>query len=223
MTRLNGYYLPARSTYRGMLKFIPYLSAISANNLGEAEDMGNGLYEIRNNGGIPGGSAALFGVKTYPDGNSGIETPSMDMIHDRIYLVKLCLLTVYVLSAVAAVYLMRIRHKLKMHGKQTAFYGSSVMTAGQIARLVSVLALLGTYAVYANCQGGIPVTAGAVIGIVQIICTAVCGISAVTSCISFLSHKNEKVLTVRYILNTVGCILPILAILYFEMYRFWGC
>ena len=206
-----------------MLKFIPYLSAISANNLGQVENIGNGLYEIRNNGGIPGSSAVLFGVKTYPDGNSGIETPSMDMIYDEFYLVKLCLLTVYVLLAVTAVYLMRIKHKLKKHGKQTAFYGSSVMTAGHIARLVSVLALLGAYAVYANCQGGIPIIAGTVLGIVQMLCIAICGISAVTSCIAASTHKKGKMLTVRYILNAICCVLPILAILYFEMYRFWGC
>lgn len=219
----SGYYLPARSTYHGMLKFVLYLSAVSANNLGEAENIGSGVYQIRDKGEITGESAMLLGVKTYPDGNFGIETPSKDLIHDGFYLVKLCLFTVYVLMAVAAGYLLRIRHKLKKHGKWTAFHGSSVMTAGQIARLVSVLALLGTYAVYTNCQGGIPVLAGTVLGIAQMLCIAICGISAATSCISILSHKKEKVLTIRYILNTIGCVLPILAILYFEMYRFWGC
>ncbi len=219
----GGYYLPARSTYRGMLKFIPYISAISANNLGDVENMGNGVYRIRNKGVISDEAAVIFGVKTYPDGNTGIETPSMDMIYDGSYIVKLCLLTVYVLLAVAAAYIMRIGSKLKKHGKQTAFYGSSVMTAGYIARLVSVIAMLGTYAVYANCQGGIPAAAGTVIGAVQIICMGVCGISAATSCIAALTHKKEKALTVRYILNTVGCALPVIAILYFEMYSFRGC
>ena len=220
---LSGYYLPARSTYRGMLKFIPYLSAISANDLGEAENIGGGVYQIRSQDTLADESAMLFGVKTYPDGNSGIETPSNDLIHDGFYLVKLCLFTVYVLLAVAAVYLLRIRHKLKKHGKWTAYNGSAIMTAGQIARLISVLALLGSYMVYANFQGGIPITAGTVLGIVQMFCIAICGISAVTSCISILSHKRVKVLTVRYILNTIGCVLPVIAILYFEMYRFWGC
>ncbi len=215
---LSGYYLPARSTYRGMLKFIPYLTAVSTGNLGDIRNIGNSVYQI-----VDQESAMLLGIKTYPDGNTGIQQPSVDLLHDGFYLVKLCLFTVYVLLAVAAVYLLRIRHKLKKHGKWTAYNGSAVMTVGQIARLVSVLALLGTYVVYASFQGGIPVIAGAVIGIIQMLCIAICGLSAVTSCISVLSHKQEKALTVRYIMNMIGCVLPVIAILYFEMYRFWGC
>ncbi|MDE6594832.1 MAG: beta-lactamase family protein [Oscillospiraceae bacterium] len=214
--KLHGYYLPARSTYRGMLKFIPYLTAVSAGTIGDIQNIGNSVYQISDRE-----SAVLLGAKTCPDGNMGLQQPSMDLLHDSFYLVKLCLFTVYVLLAVTALYILRIRRKLKKHGKRTAFHGSSVMAAGYIARLVSVLALLGTYVVYAKYQGGIPVAAGAVLGTVQMFCTAVCGISAAASCISILSHKGEKALTIRYILNTVGCVLPIIAILYFEMYRFW--
>lgn len=216
--KLNGYYLPARSNYRGMLKFIPYISAISGKNMGEVEKIENGLYQVRFDE-----SAVLIGEKTYPDGNTGICQPSSDLVHESFYVVKLCLLAVYVLLAVAAVYHLRIRHKLKKYGKLTAFHSSAIITAGQMARLVSVLALLGMYVIYINCQSGIPVIAGVVLGIVQMLCIAICGISAVTSCISVLSQKKEKVLTIRYIMNTIGCVLPILAILYFEMYRFWGC
>lgn len=215
---LTGYYMSARSTYRGMLRFIPYLSAVPASVVGDAEKIGNGVYQIGDSE-----SAVIFGEKTYPNGKTALQQPSADMLHDSFYLVKLCLLTAHVLLAAAAVYLLRIGRKLKKHGKQTAFRGSAIMTAGQIARLVSVLALLVTVVVYASYQGGIPVAAGAVIGIVQMLCVAVCGVSAVTSLVSVLSHKNEKALAVRYIMNTVGCVLPIIAVLYFEMYRFWGC
>lgn len=217
-TNLNGYYLSARSTYRGMLKFIPYLTAISMNSVGDIQNIGDGVYQVSDEE-----SAMLLGAKTYPDGSTALRQPSVDLMHDSFYLLKLCLFTVYVLLAVSAVYLLIIRHKLKKHGKWTAYQGSAVMTAGQIARLISVLALLGTYAVYVQFEGGIPYAVGAVLSIVQILCIAVCGISALTSGVSILSHKKEKALTVRYILNTVGCVLPILAVLYFEMYRFWDC
>lgn len=216
--KLSGYFMPARSTYRGMLKFMPYLTAVPISRVGDVQDIGNSVYRISDSE-----SAVLLGAKTYPNGKTGLQQPSVDMLHDGFYLIKLCLFTGYVLLAVAAVYLLRIRHKLKKHGKQMAFQGAAIMTAGQVARLVSVLALLGTVVVYANCQGGIPVAAGAVFGIIQMLCIAVCGISAVTSCISVLSHKKEKALTIRYILNTIGCVLPVIAILYFELYRFWGC
>ena len=217
-TKLTGYYLPARSTYRGMLKFIPYLEAIPASGIGDVQNLGNNLYQISD-----GKSAALFGIKTYPDGNTGIRQPSMDLLYDRFYIAELCLFTVYVLSAVAAVFLLIIRRKLKKHGKWSAYNGSAVMTAGRIARPVSVLALLGTYLVYAGFQGGLPFVAGAVIGIIQTLCIAICGASAVTSFVSVLSRKKGKALTVFYILNTIGCVLPVITILYFEMYWFWGC
>lgn len=217
-TKLDGHFLNARSTHRGMLKFLPYLSAVSGSGLGEVENIENGVYQLGNQE-----SAMIFGTRNYSDGNFGIETPSADLIHEEFYLAKLCLFTVYILLAVAAVYLLRIRHKLKKHGKLTAHKGSAIMTAGQIARIISVLAWLLTYVVYTKYHGGIPFAAGTVIGIVQMIAVAICGISAITSCFSILSNKKEKVLTIRYILNTVGCVLPILAIVYFEMYRFWGC
>lgn len=215
---LSGYYLPARSTYRGMLKFIPYLSAIPASRLDGSKNIGNNVCQVSDQD-----SAMIFGVRTYPDGNTGIQQPSVDFLHDSFYIVKLCLITVYILLAVTAVYMLRIRRKLKKHGKWTAHNGSAIMTAGQIARIISVLALLVSYVSYTEYHGGIPLIAGAVIGIVQMLCIAICGISAVTSCISVLSSKKERTLTVRYILNTIGCVLPVIAILYFEMYRFWGC
>ena len=221
--KFNGYYLMARSTYRGMLKFIPYLTAISINNIGEAEKIDNHLYQFRMESELFDEAAVLLGEKTYPDGNTALQQPSMDLIYDNFYVVKLILFTVYILSAVAAVYLLLIQLKLKKYGKFTAYQGFAVITAGQITRIISLLALLGTYVALAQNAGGIPYTAGAVLGVVQMLCIAVCGISAVTSCIAIPANKNQKMLTVRYILNTIGCIPPILAVLYFEMYRFWGC
>ncbi len=223
--KLSGYYLPARSTYRGMLKFIPYLTAISVDNLGDAEKLGNSVYQFSQKSEIfPGSeSAFLIAGKTFPDGNTGIQQASMDLIHDRFYLVKLCLFTLYMLSAVASIFLLLIRQKLKKHHRFTPYSGSAVVTAGQIARLVSVAALLGTYVTLAQNAGGIPYTAGAVLGVLQMLCAVICCVSAISSCISVFSHGTEKRMTVRYLLNTIGCILPFLAILYFEMYQFWDC
>lgn len=215
--KLNGYYLSARSTHCGMLKFIPYLTAIPISRIGDIENIGNGVYQVNS-----GESAILLGEKIYPNGSTGIEQPSSDLLHDSFYIVKLCLFTVYILLAIASVYFLRIRHKLKKYGKWTVYNGSTVITVGQIARLISVGTLFGTYIIYTDYQGGIPIIAGTVIGIVQMLCILICGISAVTSCVCVFSNKKEKILTVRYILNIVSSILPIIAILYFEMYQFWN-
>ncbi|MGN1137388.1 MAG: serine hydrolase domain-containing protein [Oscillospiraceae bacterium] len=210
---LNGYYLPARSTYRGMLKFIPYLIAIPAGNFGNVEDIGKGIYLAKN-----GEYATLLGSKTYPDGSTAICQPSVDLIYDGFYLVKLCLLTIYVLLAVAAIFTLLIRHKLKKHGKWTAYFGARVMTAGEMAKICSVLAFLGTYIVYASCEGGIPYIAGVIIGVLQIICIAVCAAAAIVSIAALIKEKNH---TLRFIAGALCNILVIAAIVYFEMYRFW--
>ena len=214
---LNGYYMTARSTYRGMLKFIPYISAMSASSFGKAEDLGNGVYLMEFSG-----QKILAGNKTYPDGSSALQLPSMDMIHDSFYLAKLFLFALYLLTAAAAVFLMLIALKLKKHNRRELYKNVAVMTAGQIARIVSVAALISTFVVYQTNQAGIPTAAGAVIGIVQMLCAAVCAISAAGSVYFMALNKTQKALNVRYILNMVGCVIPIIAIVYFEMYRFWG-
>lgn len=213
----SGYYLVSRSTYRGMLKIMPYTMAIPSSALKSAEKIGDGVYRIGDSE-----SAALFGEKTYPNGKTALQQPSVDLFRDGFYIAKLILLTVYLLLAISAVYLLRIARKLKKHNKPLAAKGAAVMTAGQIARLVSVAALLAMVAVYVSFGGGIPTAAGVVIGVAQMLCAAACGASAVTSLVSVFTSKNEKTATVRYILNTAACAVFVLAILYFEMYRFWG-
>lgn len=210
---LNGYYLTSRSTYRGMLKFMPYLNAIPASRLGEAEDIGNDVYQV-----TYGKQSFLLGVKTYPDGRTALCQPSVELIQDSFYLVKLCLLMVYVLLAVAAIFILLIGHKKKKHGKWTAYRGAGVIAAGETAKICSVLAFLGTYVVYAVCEGGIPYIAGVIIGVFQMLCIAVCAAAAIVSIAALL---KEKAHTLRYITSALCNILAIAAIVYYEMYRFW--
>ena len=215
---LNGYYLSARSTHSGMLKFVSYLSAMSASSFAESEYIGKGVYQLRQSEGDTE-TAVLFGEKVEPNNKLiALQLPSMDLIPCQFYILKICLFTVYILLAVVSVYLLLIRYKLKKHNKWTAYKGSAIITSGHIAKVVSVLALLVTYVLYINNNGGVSVTAGAVFGIMQMLCIVICGVSAVTSCVSVMAHKKEKLLN---IMNTIGCILSVLAIMYFEMYKFW--
>lgn len=217
-TKLNGYYLQSRSTYCGMMKFIPYVSAISGKILGEAENIGNGVYQCRPE--AQPESAVVIGIKTTSNGSIAFEQPSIEAVRDNFYLVKLCLLTVYVLLAIIAVYMLRIRHKLKKHGRWLAYSGQTAVTAGQTARIVSVILLLVTYVIYAQNMGGISYTACAVIGVMQMLCIVICGVSAIFSVAVILS-KKENVKLFTNILNAVGSVLMITAVVYFEMYRFW--
>ncbi len=220
-TELNGYYLASRSTHRGLLKFLPYLSAVPGRLVGEPEDIGRNLYQIRSQGVLYKDleNAVLIGVKNNPDGSLVFEQPSFEAVHDSWYLVKLCLFTAYVLLAVAAVYLLRIRHKLKKHGRYSHYKGETAVLSGQLSWLISVILLLTTYVIYAQNMGGLPYAACAVIGVSQMICAAVCSISAVASVISLIKEKSHPL---RYILCTAGNTVMIVSVVYFEMYRFWG-
>lgn len=210
----GGYYLSARSTYRGMLKLMPYLSAFPASSLRGARSIGNGVYQLSDEE-----SAAVFGEKTYRGGKTALQQPSVDLLHDGFLLAKLILLALYILLAISAIYMLRISLKLKKHGKQIATKGAAVMTAGQIARLVSLISLFVMIVIYAGCGGGLPTTAAAIIGVVQMLCAAACGASAAASLVSVILLKQQKA---RCILNTFACAVFVFAIVYFEMYRFRG-
>ena len=214
-TRLTGYYTMSRSTYRGLFRFMPYLTALSLDE--PAYDIGNGVYLIGDENGMQ-----MLSDKTYPDGTKAFGYGSMDLIKDDGYIMELLLLTLYVVLAVAALYFIRIKRKLKKHGRKEAYFGSAAMTAGNIALVVSAVTWLGSYVVYYAGNGGLPFAAGAVIGVLQMICAAICLFSAVRG-IAALASGKEKTRLYRYILNAAANVIAVSAVAYFEMYMFWNC
>ena len=210
---LNGYYLNARSLHRGMARMMPFLTAVNPQNM-EQQQLENGVYQVTN-----GGAAALIGSRRGSDGNAVLQMPAADLIAVRGYLPKLCLLTVYVLLGIAGVYLLRIRHQLKKHGKLTAGSGAAVMTAGHVGWIGSVLLAVLMAVFYGSARGGIPYPAAAGIGAGQMFCAAVCTAAAVTSLAALLRTNAHRV---RYAANAVCNVLVIAAILFYQLYRFWG-
>ena len=73
--------------------------------------------------------------------------------------------------------------------------------------------------IYEEYTGGIPAPAMQSIGIGQLVCTGVCAAAAVVPFCRKLHGRGEVVDT---LLNAAGCVLPVIAIVYFEMYRFWN-
>ena len=96
------------------------------------------------------------------------------------------------------------------------------MITGQMARLVSVIALVSSCVVFSNHQGGMPMTVGAVIGIVQMLCVVLCIAAALISVIIMLTKKPKRTAAARYLLDAAGNVLTVSAIVFFEMYCFWG-
>lgn len=224
--QIDGVYTSARSVFTGMMKYIPNITAIPSSAMGEAESIGKGLYRIRHKslllpldilGNVPAESELIFGTRTLPDGSIVIEQPACDLIRVDGYIPKLCLITAYLLLAVMSVYMLLIRMKYKKHGRLTPYKGQNVLAAGQLAQIVSVITFLSVYAVFSRSMGGLPFTAGAVIGIIQIICMAVCAAAAVYSAVVLIKQKGRSL---RFAAGFICNALMITAVVYFEMYKF---
>lgn len=213
-TTLSGNYLMSRSLYRGMGRFLPYITAASLNE--KAYDIGNSVLMLGDENG-----AMLVGAKTRSDGTQSLELGSMEYIRDDAYLAELLLLTLYMIFAIAALYFIRIRHKMKKAGRYTPHSGSAVMAAGNWAVIVSFVTWLGSYVVYGASSGSLAYAAGAVVGVVQMLCMAVCAVSAVVSVVS-LAAGRQKTRPHIYILSALLNITAIVTVLYYQMYVFWG-
>lgn len=211
---LHGYYLSARSLHTGMGRILPYLSALDADTLDGLQAIGGGVYQIAQDD-----AAMVFAEKSLADGTAALQLPSNDMVQERGYFAKLLLLLIYVLTAVAGYYLLRIRGKLKKHGKYVPVSGAAAMTAGHVAWLVSVLTMLAVFVVLKMYDGGVPYAAGVCMGVIQMVCAGVCAAAAVIACAAWLKTKQHAL---RYSAFAVCNAVLIVTVLYFELYKFWG-
>lgn len=214
----NGYYLPSRSIHRGMMKLFAALTPIRLNNLEDADSLGNGVVQIRTPSMLNPESEAAFLL-----GRKDAETitqPSVEAKYDPFYLCKLMLLAAFILTAIAAGYMLRIRHLLRRTGRLRAVQGGIAVTAGQTACLVSALTCLCMSGLFAASAGLSPAVR-TVIGIVQMLCAAVCAVSAGWLLVNAF-RKMPKAPRHRYFLAAAGNLITLTCILFFEMYRFWG-
>ena len=245
--RLSGYYLPSSLPQRGMLKIVGFLSAAKAERFEPLSRIGSGAYQRTYDTEAMYGllqenreskrrlidsthfnaeeeSAMLIGVKTLSDGSteavisSPMSSAPEHAVRDRFYTAELCILTAYVLLAVASVYLMFMRRKLKKHGRLKKYSGSALLSAGQTAWLVSVLLMFATYVIFVN-SGTMAFAVSAVIGISQMLCTAVCITAAAAAVIGLVREKSGKW---RYAANMICNITAIVAVVCFETYNFWN-
>ena len=223
---ISGYYMNSRSVFRGLLGYIALAQGSVMRE--EATSLGNGLFRTVTE--IPDPEDAdetvrvgeLICLKTCSDGNEHIQLGSVELIRDKAYFGKLFLLTLYLVLGIAAFYLLLIRLKMKRAGKTAELKNTGFMTLGQFGRLLSVAALFVSFYIYCLNSGGLSAGECRIIGIVQMVCIAVCGAAAVISAVMLLKHRAEKRYSVRCALSAAGNALAVFAIVFFEMYRFWG-
>lgn len=216
--KIGGGCLVSRSIYRGMFKFHSYISAYIPPK--ELDSVGDGVYMYKGEG-LLGDSVMLLGSKRSADGSVSYQQPSIELKTDKLFVLKLCLLTAYVISAIAGYYMLRITIKKKRSGRQTAYAGAAAMTAGQAARSVSAVMLIAAYVILVGNGGGIGYTASAVIGVTQAVCGVMCAGTAVWALIAMRS-KKERFKAWRYIAHAAINAVSAAAIVYYEMYVFTG-
>lgn len=212
----RGNYLASRDIHAGILKFKSYIGAQNMGNVQKLERIGTNVYQSND----PAG-AGVIGSMDYSDGRFGIQLGSMDYIQEKFYTPKLCLFAAYVMAAIAAAYLLRIKHKIKKAGKWQRSTGDGFRTAAQFAKIVSVLLITFAAAIY-TIYYGLPKSLGAVIGIVQMVCIVLCAAAALFS-VQGLMKSPEMRNKLRFACNIAGNAIAAGAIIFFEMYQFWGC
>lgn len=212
----SGYYLPARSCLKGLLKFQPYLDAQHIGDTQEYEQIGAGVYQITGEG-----TAQILGSEHYSDGRLAMNLGSADYIRTPGYLPMIFLFAAYVTAALVSVYLLRINHRLKKAGQQQSSVGGGIRMSAQIAKICSMLMLLLTAAVYAKFYS-LPTALGIAAGVLQMVCIALCAAAAAVSARELLTQKAVWH-RLRNLCGIAGNAATVCAVILFEMYRFWGC
>lgn len=215
---LDGYYLNSRTYASGLLKFHSYLTAVPANKIEVISRIDGDLYYLG------GDTAMLIGGKTYSDGSRGLSLGTSELIPEKLYTLKLCALTAFFMTAAASVFIILIKIKMKRANKLRHYTGIGVITAGQAAKIISVTAVVVLISFAAREETyGLPKAVGVSVGIVQIVCMALCALAALVSVYALLAKKPGKRDKFRYIFNIAGNALTVFVIAYFEMYKFRGC
>lgn len=214
---LDGCYLISRSQRAGLLKFTSYLSPINADLYPDLVRLGDGFYTLEGTGMMLSASKRSSGTESYISG-------AMEIDKDSAYPAEITLLALYFIAAIGAVFVLLFKVKAARNGRYHASAVGTVLTVGQIIKLLSVaaavvlIAYVGREATY-----GLPKAVGVTAGIVNIICVVICALAAIAAVIGIASKRSGKWLKAGYSAVIASNVIMIFAIVYFEMFQFWAC
>lgn len=216
---LSGYYNSTRTQMSGLNEYLSLLSTTSGKQFGELHPLSDDLaYHVDSETGI----VDLIGTPTAENGKKCIAVGAGQYIPAKNYIPRLCLFTIYILLAIASIFTLIVDVKLKRSGKLAPYSGSAVLTAGKLAKILSLLTLLGvTSAGYIPGYMGIPSKSiGMTAGCLQMVCMGIFAVAAVLSAVLLIKNKSSKL---RYITGIAGNAMMLIAVASFHMYQFWGC
>lgn len=216
---LDGYYEMSRANNAGLIKFYSFLNTVPGDALTNIYRIDGKLYQIDKFG-----TALPLVEMTYRDGGTGIVVGSATIIREKLYIPKLCVLTAYFMTAAGAFFILLVKLKMKKAGKLRGYTGIGIITAGQAAKVVSVIFLMVSASFFfVEDNYGLTKAAGVTAGIAQIICIALYAAAAVVSVYALAAKKPNRLGKLRYGLNIVCNAAAVFAAVCFEMYKFWGC
>lgn len=214
---ISGYYLLSRSHRSGLMKFTSYLNPINTNRFSGLTQLGDGFYELK-------GTGILLGEKKRSDGKESFATGAMEIEKAHAYPAEISLIAMYFAITIGSIFILLYKVKMARCGRGKVTVSGSLITAAQVIKIMSVLAAIALIAFAGReVTYGVPKVIGISAGTINITCIITCMLAGIVSLISLLSKNSNKLKKVSYGINIAANALIIIAIIYFEMYKFWGC
>jgi len=216
--KFDDFYLQSRSARSGIMKLTSYLSPINANMYPDIVRLGDGFYTIDGTDILLSDSRRADGTEAFVLGSG-----SMEIDRDNAYPAEISLLAAYFIIAIGALFVLMYKVKAIRRDRYSMTGTSAVLTAGQLIKLFSAAGAVMMTAFSAREESyGLPKGIGVGIGVINIICIVLCAASAAAAVICIASKRPGKWSKAAYGVTVAANAVMILAMLYFEMFRFWG-
>ena len=209
----KGSFLWSRQNHAGLLRYMPYMNAVDSTDVEHLARISDNVILAED---------MIAEEKTLSDGRACYHLSSMDLVEERHYALKMGLFAAFIVLAVASVFLLRIKRIRKQHHRPETYTGVSIISAAQIAKIVSFLIVL-ILPTFARKLNGLPKPLMVTAGIIQMICLALCILAALTSAVTMFAGKQKRTHSYQYWLNIAGNALTAAAMVCFSMYQFWAC
>ncbi|MCR5600777.1 MAG: beta-lactamase family protein [Ruminococcus sp.] len=221
MTPYSGYYSNTRTHAAGMGKFILYMDAFSIDNINAAKVADDVFLEYHSEDYY---DDSIYGIVYNSDGTRGIVNSCSEYLEIKHYVPKLCLLAGFMLCGVASLFILLAKRKLNKAHKAAPLSFAHIITAGQFAKIISLAAMISIVVIRVKGDNdGLTKTEGTVIGIIQFVCLAVCGLALIAAAYSFIAKKKLPYGRIRSLSCFAGNLITVSAMFFFEMYNFWCC
>ena len=220
---LPGLCISARSWRKGPLRFMSMLGIMPVTRISGNEYSVAGMYTItrvdEHTFYISDEDMAMAAdYRVTSDGTRVIDIGSSGYVTEKGLVAELILMCFYVLCVAVAAILLIIKLIKVIAKKYKSYPGAKIITAAQIAKLVSAGVIVFWLSVF-TAQYGLYKAQGIIGCIVQMLCLGICAISALVSVKELVTGEKKKFTYFTNIISNVGFAA---AMVVFELIKFWG-